>query len=84
MPGETGMLVSPNDVRALADAMRRAVTDDAMVDAAAERNRETVEARWDADLNSPIATEYYRKLIERARERGSIAQQQYGTELLYG
>ena len=82
--GESGILVSPDDVRALADAMRRAATDDAIVDAAAERNRKVIEARWDADRNSSIATEYYRKLIDRARERGSVARQQYGTELIHG
>ena len=52
--GHTGMMVSPHDTRAIAEALLRAARDDALVDAAARVNRRTVEERWDADRNRDI------------------------------
>jgi glycosyltransferase involved in cell wall biosynthesis len=45
--GETGIFVHPEDPRDVAQAIRRAVTDDAMVDRAAEVNAHTVRERLD-------------------------------------
>lgn len=52
--GRTGMIVSPHDTRAMAEALVRAAHDDALVDAAAPVNRKTVEQRWDAACNRDI------------------------------
>ena len=52
--GRTGMMVSPHDTRAIAEALVRAAHDDAMVDAAAPVNRKTVEQRWDSARNREI------------------------------
>ena len=43
--GETGFIVRPDDPAGIAAAIRRAVTDDALVDRAAERNARTAEDR---------------------------------------
>ncbi|NYZ17764.1 hypothetical protein HL658_34910 [Azospirillum sp. RWY-5-1] len=50
----TGFIVSPHDTRAMADALVRAATDDALVDAAAPVNRRIVEERWDGARNSGV------------------------------
>lgn len=67
---ETGILVSPHDIRALAESIRRAVTDDRLVNAAALRNRETVERRWNAAINGEIASQNYHSLIESVTTPG--------------
>jgi glycosyltransferase involved in cell wall biosynthesis len=45
--GVTGLLVDPDDVRSVSTAIRRALTDDALVDDAAGPNDRTVDARLD-------------------------------------
>jgi glycosyltransferase involved in cell wall biosynthesis len=67
VPGETGILVSPDDIEALAAAIRRAVTDDGLVDQAAIRNRVTIEARWNTATNGEIALQHYRFLLSAAK-----------------
>ena len=62
-PGKEGLIVDPHDVAALADAIRTAATDDALVDAAAIRNRETVERRWNIADNRTAALAIYDVLI---------------------
>ena len=52
--GRTGMIVSPHDTRAMAEALVQAARDNALVDAAAFVNRATVEQRWDAARNRDI------------------------------
>ena len=39
--GETGIIIPPEDIQAIADAIRRAVTDNDLVDNAAQRNYQT-------------------------------------------
>jgi glycosyltransferase involved in cell wall biosynthesis len=73
-PDKTGMLVSPHDIGGLAEAIRRGCRDDALVDAAAPRNREVVEARWNCEINGPIAVRNYRALIERGRGARDLEQ----------
>jgi glycosyltransferase involved in cell wall biosynthesis len=68
-PDRTGILVNPHDVQALAGAIRRSVTDDAMVDAAAPINREIVEKGWNAKLNGEVAVHHYRALIDSVSNR---------------
>lgn len=61
--GETGLFVQdPEDVSEIAAAIRRALTDDAMVDAAAERNWEIVEQRLDANRIRELARTLYLEL----------------------
>lgn len=63
--GTDGLIVDPHDVRGLADAIVRAVTDDALVDAAATRNRALVEERWEARRNGEAAWTIYRQMLDR-------------------
>jgi Glycosyl transferases group 1 len=82
VPDDTGILVSPHDVAALAAAMRRAASDDEMVDSAAGRNRKVVETRWNTDLNGPAIAAQYHALLDRVRARGAASQRQYAREVL--
>ncbi len=66
-PGRDGHIGSPHDVSGMAEAIRRAATDDALVDAAAPRNRATVEDRWNIRKNGERARKMYRDLV-MARE----------------
>jgi len=62
--GRTGILYSPHDIAALAQAIERAASDDALVDAAAPTNRRTVEERWNVGINGPAMIQRYRVLID--------------------
>lgn len=62
--GTDGMVVDPHDVAAIADAIVRAATDDALVDAAAVRNRSVVEERWDVRVNRTEALAMYAATAE--------------------
>ena len=62
--GVDGMIVDPHDVDALAQAITHAATDDALVDAAAARNREVVEHRWNVRLNRGVAAAMYSAVAE--------------------
>jgi hypothetical protein len=57
--GTDGIIVDPHDVDALARAITRAATDDALVDTAAVRNREVVELRWNVRHNRSVALAAY-------------------------
>lgn len=65
--GETALLVPPEDPEQIEAALRRALTDDALVDAAAVRNWQTAQARLDHNVVRPQAIELYRGI---AAERG--------------
>ena len=68
--GESGFLVPPEDPQAVAEAIRRAVTDDALVDRAAEINACTVMERLDQSVIRPkVIAMYDRVAADRARER---------------
>jgi len=70
--GIDGFVVDPHDTRALADAIVTAASDNAMVDAAAPRNREVIARRWNPDINGPIVLAHYDELMSgrQARIRG--------------
>lgn len=65
--GVSGLLVPPDDVEAVATALRQALTDDTLVDSAAAINRTTAKERLDADVVREQALEMYRTI---AKERG--------------
>lgn len=58
--GRGGIVVSPHDVRAMADALIRAATDDALVDGAMALNRKTVEERWNSARNGAAFLDFLR------------------------
>jgi hypothetical protein len=67
-PGKDGFVVDPHDVGALARAIARAATDDALVDAAALRNRAEVERRWNRRINRNTALAIYESVMENGRD----------------
>ncbi len=69
--GRDAILVEPEDPREVAEAIRRAVTDDALVDAAAERNMRVARERLDESVIRPQVVEMYRRVAaDVAREQG--------------
>lgn len=68
--GETALMVPPEDPPEIAAAIRRALTDDALVDRAAELNAEMAARRLDyGNVQSQVAAMYERMAAQR-RERG--------------
>jgi hypothetical protein len=65
--GKTGLLVPPDDPDAVEAAVRRALTDDDLVDRAAEINVHTATERLDRAKLAPMAAGIYRTV---AQERG--------------
>jgi glycosyltransferase involved in cell wall biosynthesis len=63
--GRSGFIVSPHDTRDIADAIIRAVLDDALVDKAAEINLRTVRSRWSAKANAGCVWEIYGRAAAR-------------------
>lgn len=61
--GRDGLIVDPHDVSGLAEGLVRAASDDALVDAAATRNRACVEERWDVVRNSAAARSIYHRML---------------------
>jgi len=70
--GEDGFIIDPHDVAGMAQAMVRAAEDDALVDAAARRNRAEVERRWDRTVNADAAARLYHEILERNHRGGWI------------
>lgn len=64
--GRSGYVVSPDDTRAVADALIAAVEDDALVDRAAIINRQTIQERWDIKTNARIVWDIYERAAARA------------------
>lgn len=81
--GKTGMLVAPHDVEGLAAAIRRAASDDSLVDSAAISNRGIVEARWNSHSNGEILAQNYRALLEWARDSRPREQSRSGVASLH-
>jgi glycosyl transferase family 4/glycosyl transferase family 1 len=63
--GSSGLIVPPEDPAAVAVAVRRALTDDVLVDRAAEQNMEVAERRLDAKVVGPQVIERYRHIAGR-------------------
>ncbi|HEY0003253.1 MAG TPA: glycosyltransferase family 4 protein [Pyrinomonadaceae bacterium] len=65
--GETCLLVPPEDPQAVADAIRRALKDDALVDRAGEVNPRVIAERLDYSVVQPKAVAMYEEVARRAR-----------------
>ncbi len=63
--GKSGLIVSPHDTSAIADAIIRAVSDDTLVDEAAKINLRTVESRWSSKINGVRVWEIYDRAAAR-------------------
>jgi len=61
--GEGGLLVDPTDVAAIARALRRALTDDALVDHATLLNDRVIEAHLDAGAIRAATIGGYRRIV---------------------
>ncbi len=67
----TGMLVPPEDPCVVAQALRRALADDALVDQAAEENFRTASARLDRSAIQPQMVELYQHVAaKQVRQTG--------------
>jgi glycosyltransferase involved in cell wall biosynthesis len=67
--GENGLLVHPESPEEVAAALRRALTDDALVDEAAETNARLAAERLDKSVIGPKAVEMYLKMAAQGRPR---------------
>jgi len=68
--GESGFLVPPEDPEIIADAIRRAVADDDLVDRAAEINAQTVRERLDESVIRPQVVAMYERVAAQAARKG--------------
>ena len=60
--GETGFIVPAEDPRLIAEAIRRALADDALVDRAAPRNLQTIRQRADSSVVGPAVAAAYQRV----------------------
>ena len=70
--GESGMLVHPEDPEAIAAALRRAVTDDDLVDRAAGINSRIAAERLDRSVIRPQVVQMYERIATQARSKGNL------------
>jgi glycosyltransferase involved in cell wall biosynthesis len=63
--GESGFIVPPEDPQVVAEAIRRAVMDDALVDSAADRNGRVAAERLDRELLKPQIVALYERAVGR-------------------
>ena len=67
--GVSGFLVPPEDPREIAAAIRRALTDDELVNRAAEINARTAKQKLDFDIIQPQVIEMYQQMYETSKEQ---------------
>lgn len=67
--GQTGLIVPPEDVDIIEKAIRRALTDDALVNQAASRNMEIARAKLDASILRQKAIDFYEHVYNSKLER---------------
>jgi glycosyltransferase involved in cell wall biosynthesis len=65
--GKGGLIVPPEEPSKIANAIRRALTDDALVDQAAEINAQTARERLDYSVIQPQVMKIYRDICESLR-----------------
>ncbi len=61
--GVGGFAIPPDDFETICDRFDRALTDDALVDSAAEINWRTVETRLDRAVIAPAVLDFYRQIF---------------------
>jgi glycosyltransferase involved in cell wall biosynthesis len=66
--GISGLIVPPDDIEVIAQAIRKAVTDNALVDRAAALNWHVAETRLDAEILRKHAVEMYRFAADRRKQ----------------
>jgi glycosyltransferase involved in cell wall biosynthesis len=64
--GETALMVPPEDPEAIAAAITRAISNDALVDRAAEMNARIASARLNYDVVQPQVVAMYRRIAGQA------------------
>ena len=67
--GETGFIVPPEDPEPIAAAIRRAVSDDALVDRAAELNSKVAQERLDQAKIKPQVIDIYKKIADQSSKK---------------
>jgi hypothetical protein len=67
--GETALLVHPHDPEGIAAAVRRAVTDDGLVDRAAEENARVAARRLDRSVIEPQVVAMYERIAARKKHK---------------
>ena len=72
--GKTGIIVPPEEPEVVAAAIRRAVSDDELVDYAAEQNRILAIKRLDQSVIKPQVVEMYDKIAARVRLKNKKGQ----------
>ncbi len=65
--GQSGLIVPPDDPEAIAGAIRRALSDDDLIDTAAELNEQVVAERLDERIVRPLVVSRYREVVDAGR-----------------
>ena len=68
MDGKSGFIVPPEDPVVIANAIRRALSHDALVDQAAEINAKTARERLDYSIIQPQVVKMYRDIYDERKE----------------
>ena len=66
--GKSGIIVKPEDPDGIAEAIRRALSDDALVNQAAEINAKTARERLDYFIVKQQAVKMYRDIFEHRKD----------------
>jgi glycosyltransferase involved in cell wall biosynthesis len=66
--GQSGFIVPPEDPQAVAEALRRALTDDLLVNRAAELNSQTIAQRLDNSIIKPQVIKMYEGVYHAQEE----------------
>jgi glycosyltransferase involved in cell wall biosynthesis len=62
--GKSGLIVPPEDPHDVADAIRKALSDDRLVDTAAEINAQTARQRLEAGIIKPKVIQMYQEILQ--------------------
>ncbi len=71
--GESGFIVPPEDPEPIVAAIRRAVSDDALVDRASEVNARVARERLDQEIIKPQAIAIYQRVAEAAKNKKGVS-----------
>jgi glycosyltransferase involved in cell wall biosynthesis len=71
--GESGFIVPPEDPEPIAAAIRRAISDDALVDRASEVNARVARERLDQEIIKPQVIAIYRRVAEAAKNKKGVS-----------